>query len=98
MAEVLHAALDTTDVRRLAEFYRQLLGLVYRPGDEGDSAADWLVLTWPDGRRARNGSAAISTTRQQPNETQQHPTYGPYDIRHTKRLVRRKRGRGRMGG
>ena len=53
MAELLHTVLDTTDVRRLAEFYRQLLGLVYRPGDEepGDDD-DWLVLTWPDGRRA----------------------------------------------
>ena len=26
--------LDTTDVRALAEFYRRLLGLRYRPGDE----------------------------------------------------------------
>jgi catechol 2,3-dioxygenase-like lactoylglutathione lyase family enzyme len=47
---LLHTVLDTTDVRRLAEFYRQLLGLVYRPGDEppaGTAAddADWLVLT-----------------------------------------------------
>ena len=29
---LLHTALDTTDVRSLAEFYRQLLGLRYRPG------------------------------------------------------------------
>ncbi|SRR6266851_5262769 len=43
--------LDTTDARRLAEFYRQLLGLHYRPGDEPPAAgepdprgADWLVL------------------------------------------------------
>lgn len=26
--------LDCTDARSLAEFYRQFLGLVYRPGDE----------------------------------------------------------------
>src|SRR6185437_8636310 len=26
--------LDSTDARRLAEFYRQLLGFSYRPGDE----------------------------------------------------------------
>ena len=26
--------LDTTDARGLAEFYRELLGLAYRPGDE----------------------------------------------------------------
>ena len=48
--ELLHTVLDTTDARSLAEFYRQLLGLVYRPGDEppADDAADnadWLVLT-----------------------------------------------------
>lgn len=47
---LLHTVLDSTDVRALAEFYRQLLGLVYRAGDEppdGDDAedADWLVLT-----------------------------------------------------
>ncbi|GGR51486.1 catechol 2,3-dioxygenase-like lactoylglutathione lyase family enzyme [Nocardioides luteus] len=53
MAELLQTVLDTTDVRRLAEFYRQLLGLTYRLGDEEPSEdEDWLVLTWPDGRRA----------------------------------------------
>lgn len=31
---LLQTVLDTTDVRSLAEFYRQLLGLVCRPGDE----------------------------------------------------------------
>jgi catechol 2,3-dioxygenase-like lactoylglutathione lyase family enzyme len=53
---LLHTVLDTTEVRRLAEFYRQLLGLVYRPGDEppDDAAADdadWLVLTDSTGVR-----------------------------------------------
>jgi hypothetical protein len=44
-------ALDTTDARGLAEFYRRLLGFAYRPGDEppgpgepDTKAADWLVL------------------------------------------------------
>ena len=48
--------LDSTDVRRAAEFWRQLLGLVYRPGQEppapgrDDSAGrDWLNLRRPDG-------------------------------------------------
>lgn len=43
--------LDGTDARALAEFYRRLLGLRYRPGDEPPAAgepdpagADWLVL------------------------------------------------------
>ncbi|MGC5615614.1 VOC family protein [Georgenia sp. Z1491] len=41
-------AIDTTDVRGLADFYRELLGYRYRPGDEpptgGPDNADWLVL------------------------------------------------------
>ncbi len=43
--------LDCTDARALAEFYRRLLGLAYRPGDEPPPAGqddergrDWLVL------------------------------------------------------
>ncbi len=53
---MLHTAIDTTDVRQLAEFYRQFLGLQYRAGDEppADGAADdagWLVLVDSDGRR-----------------------------------------------
>ncbi|TDB75463.1 VOC family protein [Micromonospora sp. KC723] len=50
--------LDCTDARSLAEFYRSLLGLVYRPGDEPPEAGavdergrDWLVLRTPDGLR-----------------------------------------------
>ncbi|WP_433007835.1 VOC family protein [Kribbella sp. CA-294648] len=54
--ELMHTALDTTDARGLAEFYRELLGLQYRPGDEppADGAADgadWLVLVDAEGRR-----------------------------------------------
>jgi catechol-2,3-dioxygenase len=53
---MLHTVLVTTDVRSLAEFYRQLLGLVYRPGDEPSpngttDDADWLVLTDSAGDR-----------------------------------------------
>lgn len=41
--------LDCLDVRELAEFYRQLLDLQYRPGDEAPpegepDTVDWLVL------------------------------------------------------
>jgi catechol 2,3-dioxygenase-like lactoylglutathione lyase family enzyme len=54
--QLLHTALDTTDARALAEFYRQLLGLRYRPGDEppddpADDDADWLVLVDAAGTR-----------------------------------------------
>ncbi|MGO2859542.1 MAG: VOC family protein [Brevibacterium sp.] len=34
---LLHTAIDTTEPRQLAEFYRQLLGYIYRPGDEPSS-------------------------------------------------------------
>ncbi len=36
--------LDAVDHRALAEFYRALLGLAYRPGDEDRTDHDWLVL------------------------------------------------------
>ncbi len=49
--------LDTTDARALAEFYRELLGLRYRAGDELPPAGepdpngqDWLVLRGDDDR------------------------------------------------
>jgi catechol 2,3-dioxygenase-like lactoylglutathione lyase family enzyme len=52
---LMHTALDTTDCRGLAEFYRVLAGWAYRPGDEppasGVDDADWLVLVDSDGRR-----------------------------------------------
>jgi catechol 2,3-dioxygenase-like lactoylglutathione lyase family enzyme len=53
---LMHTALDATDVRALAEFYRELLGLRYRPGDEppadgGADDEDWLVLVDADGHR-----------------------------------------------
>ncbi len=48
--------LDTEDARGLAEFYRQLFALAYRPGDEMPTdgtpdarGADWLVLRDPTG-------------------------------------------------
>lgn len=52
----MHTALDTTDVRGLAEFYREFLGLRYRPGDEAPADgsvddADWLVLVDDNGDR-----------------------------------------------
>lgn len=56
---LLQTVLDTTDARGLAEFYRELLGLRYREGDEpppdgepDERGRDWLVLLDQDGRRA----------------------------------------------
>jgi catechol 2,3-dioxygenase-like lactoylglutathione lyase family enzyme len=67
--QLLHSVLDATDVRSEAEFWRDLLGLAYRAGDEppedGVDDADWLVLTHPDGRRclAIQGVGALTGTR-----------------------------------
>ena len=36
--------LDTTDARGLAEFYRELLGYEYRPGDEPPASGKRLLL------------------------------------------------------
>jgi catechol 2,3-dioxygenase-like lactoylglutathione lyase family enzyme len=48
--------LDCTDARASAEFYRRLLNLAYRPGDEtpapgeeDDRGEGWLVLQTPGG-------------------------------------------------
>jgi catechol 2,3-dioxygenase-like lactoylglutathione lyase family enzyme len=50
--------LDCEDARALAEFYRQLLGFYYRPGDEppqdgtpDTNGQDWLVLRDANGSR-----------------------------------------------
>jgi catechol 2,3-dioxygenase-like lactoylglutathione lyase family enzyme len=52
---LMHTAIDTTDCRGLADFYRELAGWQYRPGDEppgdGPDDADWLVLVDSDGQR-----------------------------------------------
>ncbi|MGA3155158.1 MAG: VOC family protein [Streptosporangiaceae bacterium] len=55
--ELRQVVLDCTDARALAEFYRRLLGLRYRPGDERPPAGepdpagqDWLVLRDAAGR------------------------------------------------
>ncbi len=53
---IRQVVLDATDVRTLAEFYRLLFGLQYRPGDEPPAPGvpdpkgeDWLVLRSPEG-------------------------------------------------
>ena len=56
LPELRQVVLDTTDARGLAEFYRQLFGLRYVPGDEppgpgqpDPKGQDWLILTSPGG-------------------------------------------------
>lgn len=53
---LLHTAIDARDCRALGEFYRQLLGLRYREGEEpptdgSPDEADWLVLLDDQGNR-----------------------------------------------
>jgi catechol-2,3-dioxygenase len=94
--------LDTTDVRMLAEFYRQLLGLRYRPGDEppapgepDPNGRDWLVL------RDAAGASAVAfqqvaelleaTWPEGPHPQQLHldltvPTAADLEIQHERAL------------
>lgn len=53
---IAQVVLDTTDARGLAEFYRRLFGLEYRPsdlppppGEPDPQGKDWLVLRNPHG-------------------------------------------------
>jgi catechol 2,3-dioxygenase-like lactoylglutathione lyase family enzyme len=52
---LVQTVLDGPDTRALAEFYRELLGWSYRPGDEPPSdgheteVPEWLVLRAPEG-------------------------------------------------
>ena len=63
--------LDTTDARALAEFYRQLLGFAYRPGDEppapsrdDERGRDWLVLRDPSGSGLNLAFQQVKTVRE----------------------------------
>ena len=58
---LVQTVLDCRDPRTLAEFYRELLGWSYRPGDEPPATgapdprgADWLVLR-PEAAARRSG-------------------------------------------
>jgi catechol 2,3-dioxygenase-like lactoylglutathione lyase family enzyme len=53
---IAQTVIDCPNPRELAEFYRRLYGMRYRPGDEPPPAGepdpkgdDWLVLRGPDG-------------------------------------------------
>jgi hypothetical protein len=55
--EFRQVVLDSTDARALAEFYRQLLGLAYRPGDEPPAEGE------PDPRGRTGWCSATPTAR-----------------------------------
>jgi hypothetical protein len=94
--------LDTTDARALAEFYRMLLGFVYRAGDEPPGAGepdprgqDWLVIYHPSGfpRVAFQNVAALKKSTWPEDEVPQQlhfdmtvPTRAELEIQHTRAL------------
>ena len=64
---LLHTAIDARDARALAEFYRRLLGLHYRAGEEpptdgSPDEADWLVLLDERGDRVLTIQGKPDTT------------------------------------
>ena len=101
--EFRQVVLDSTDARALAEFYRQLLDLRYRPGDEPPAAGefdemgqDWLVLEGAAGvpRVAFQQVAELpeATWPMGPVPQQLHmdltvPTAGDLDAQHDRALA-----------
>ena len=100
---IRQTVLDTTDPRRLAEFYRELFGLRYRPGDEppgpgqpDPKGQDWLVLTSPAGGAAlafqKVGELPGATWPDGPVPQQLHldttvPTVADLDVAHERALA-----------
>jgi len=100
---IRQTVLDTTDPRRLAEFYRQLFGLRYVPGDEPPAAGepdpagqDWLILTSPDGGTAlafqKVAELPEATWPDGPVPQQSHldatvPTVADLDVQHERALA-----------
>jgi catechol 2,3-dioxygenase-like lactoylglutathione lyase family enzyme len=94
--------LDSTDARGLAEFYRRLLGLRYRPGDEPPSAGEpdpqgqeWLVLRDAGGAQVAFQQVAAlprATWPEGPVPQQLHldltvPTTAELDAQHERALA-----------
>jgi predicted enzyme related to lactoylglutathione lyase len=84
---IRQTVLDTTDPRRLAEFYRELFGLRYHPGDEPPGPGqpdlrgqDWLILTSPAG-------GADGPVPQQLHLDTTVPTVADLDVAHERALA-----------
>ncbi len=68
--------LDTQDVHGLAEFYRQLLGWEYAPGNgpDDEEADEWRIIRSPlDGRHPRGQMLAFQHADQVPRSTWPDP-------------------------
>ena len=68
---VAQTVLDCRDPRRLAEFYRELLGYAYRPGDEPPAAGA------PDERAVTGWCSGPSPTRGGPVAGPGQPEFVP---------------------
>ena len=97
---ILQTVLDCADPRATAEFYRQMFGLHYRPGDEvppdgqpDENGQDWLVLLRPDGARSLAFGKAddlAETTWPEPGVQQQmHLDTSVESVEELERLVLR---------
>jgi hypothetical protein len=100
---IRQTVLDSTDPRRLAEFYRQLFGLRYIPGYEPPGSGqpdptgqDWLILTSPDGGAAlafqKVGELSEATWPDGPVPQQLHldatvPSRADLDVAHDRALA-----------
>jgi catechol 2,3-dioxygenase-like lactoylglutathione lyase family enzyme len=100
---IRQTVLDTTDPRRLAEFYRELFGLRYRAGDEppgpgqpDPKGQDWLVLKNPAGGAAlafqKVGELLGATWPDGPVPQQLHldttvPTTADLEVQHGRALA-----------
>lgn len=61
--QLFQTVFDTENAREPAEFYRQLLGLTYREGDEQDADSDRLVLVDSSGGRTLAFQQVTSLSR-----------------------------------
>jgi hypothetical protein len=100
---IRQTVLDATDPRHLAEFYRLLFGLRYRPGDEppgpgqpDPAGQDWLILTSPAGGAVlafqKVGELPEATWPDGPVPQQVHldttvPTVADLDVAHERALA-----------
>jgi predicted enzyme related to lactoylglutathione lyase len=67
-----NVVLDTTDVPRLAEFYRDLLGWTFPDGDDAEDRS-WRTLVGPNGLRLafQQADSVAATTWPDPDVPQQ---------------------------